>query len=73
LLTQSVTIPAGCHDASLSFYLHVITAYDKLAVKAGSTTVGTFQSEQQLGVRPEVVRRSTQAGQTVTIRVIPDR
>jgi hypothetical protein len=42
LLTQSVTIPAGCHDASLSFYLHVITAYVKLTVKAGSTTVGTF-------------------------------
>ena len=47
-LTQSVTIPAGC-TATLTFFLHIdtaetttTTAYDKLTVKAGSTTLGTF-------------------------------
>ncbi|MYR17778.1 putative Ig domain-containing protein, partial [Streptomyces sp. SID6137] len=44
-VSQSVTIPAGC-KATLSFYLHIdsaettsSTAYDKLTVTAGSTTL----------------------------------
>ena len=49
-LSQSVTIPAGCH-ATLTFYLHIDTAetdhhhaYDKLTVKAGSTTLATYSN-----------------------------
>ncbi|WP_406045275.1 M4 family metallopeptidase [Micromonospora sp. NBC_00898] len=48
-LSQSVSIPAGCR-ATLSFYLHIDTAesgstvYDKLTVKAGSTTLATYSN-----------------------------
>ena len=49
-LSQSATIPAGC-SATLSFYLHIdsaetttTTAYDKLTVKAGSTTLATYSN-----------------------------
>nr|WP_258056222.1 putative Ig domain-containing protein [Streptomyces sp. Ru62] len=49
-LFQSVTIPAGC-KATLTFYLHIdtsettsSTAYDKLTVTAGSTTLATYSN-----------------------------
>lgn len=49
--SQSVTIPAGKSTAKLSFYLHVdtaetttTTAYDKLTVKLGSTTLATYSN-----------------------------
>ncbi len=49
-LAQSVSIPAGCH-ASLTFYLHIdsaetttTTAYDKLTVANGSTTLGSYSN-----------------------------
>ena len=49
-LSQSVTIPAGC-VATFSFWLHIdtaetttTTAYDKLTVKAGSTTLATYSN-----------------------------
>jgi Zn-dependent metalloprotease len=49
-LSQSVTIPAGCHG-TLSFYLHIDSAettttvqYDKLTVKAGATTLATYSN-----------------------------
>ncbi|WP_432896096.1 M4 family metallopeptidase [Micromonospora matsumotoense] len=48
-VTQSVSIPAGCR-ATLSFWLHIdtaesgSTAYDKLTVKAGSTTLATYSN-----------------------------
>ena len=49
-LTQSVTIPTGC-TATFSFWLHIdtaetttTTAYDKLTVKAGSTTLATYSN-----------------------------
>jgi Zn-dependent metalloprotease len=48
-LSQSVSIPAGCR-ATLSFYLHIdtaesgSTAYDKLTVKAGATTLATYSN-----------------------------
>ncbi|HEX4726731.1 MAG TPA: M4 family metallopeptidase [Jatrophihabitans sp.] len=49
-LSQSVTIPAGC-TATFTFYLHIDTAetttgtaYDKLTVKAGSTTLATYSN-----------------------------
>ena len=49
-VSQSVSIPVGC-TATFSFYLHIDTAetttgtaYDKLTVKAGSTTLATYSN-----------------------------
>jgi Putative Ig domain len=72
--TQSVTIPAGCH-ATLSFYLHIdsaetttSTAYDKLTVKAGSTTLATYSNlNKASGYTLRSFDVSSLAGQTVTI------
>ncbi|ATY13378.1 hypothetical protein CU254_25285 [Amycolatopsis sp. AA4] len=73
-VSQSVTIPSGCH-ATLSYYLHVdtaetttTTAYDKLTVKAGSTTLATYSNLNQAnGYQLHTVDMSAFAGQTVTI------
>jgi hypothetical protein len=73
-LSQSVTIPAGCH-ATLSFYLHVdtaetttSTAYDKLTVKAGSTTLATYSNlNHNSGYALKSFDVSSLAGQTVTV------
>ena len=74
-LSQSVTIPAGCTSSTLSFYLHIdtaetttATAYDKLTVKIGSTTLATYSN---LNKASGYVLRSFNvgsfAGQTVTV------
>jgi hypothetical protein len=73
-LTQSVTIPAGC-SATLSFYLHIdtketttTTAYDKLTVKAGTTTLATYSNlNKAAGYTLRSFNVSSLAGQTVTI------
>jgi hypothetical protein len=50
-LSQTVTIPAGCTATTFSFWLHIdtaetttTTAFDKLTVTAGSTTLATFSN-----------------------------
>ncbi|MFG2042774.1 hydrolase [Dactylosporangium sp. NPDC048998] len=50
-LSQTVTIPAGCTRATLSFWLRVATdetttttAYDTLTVAAGSATLATYSN-----------------------------
>ncbi|MCW2755798.1 MAG: hypothetical protein JWQ32_3209 [Marmoricola sp.] len=73
-VTQSVTIPAGCH-ATLSFYLHIDSsetttsvAYDKLTVKAGSTVLATYSNlNKAAGYILRSFDVSALAGQTVTI------
>ena len=73
-LSQSVAIPAGC-GATLTFYLHVDTAetttsvqYDKLTVKAGSTTLATYSNlNKASGYSQKSFNVSSFAGQTVTI------
>jgi len=73
-LSQSATIPAGC-SATLSFYLHVdsaetttTTAYDKLTVKAGSTTLATYSNlNKGTGYTLRSFNVSSLAGQTVSI------
>ncbi|HKN51041.1 MAG TPA: putative Ig domain-containing protein [Amycolatopsis sp.] len=73
-VSQSVTIPAGCH-ATLSYYLHVDTAetttstqYDKLTVKLGSTTVASYSNlNATSGYQQRTVDVSSFAGQTVTL------
>ncbi|GAA4602803.1 hypothetical protein GCM10023195_08900 [Actinoallomurus liliacearum] len=71
--TQSVTIPSGC-KASLSFYLHIdtsesgSTAYDKLTVKVGSTTLATYSNVNAAsGYTQKTFDVSSYAGQTVTL------
>ncbi|MFJ8728417.1 M1 family aminopeptidase [Streptomyces bauhiniae] len=74
-LTQSVTVPAGCATATLSFYLHVdtaettsSTAYDKLTAKAGSTTLATYSNlDRASGYVRKTIDVSSYAGQTVNL------
>ena len=73
-LSQSVAIPAGC-GATLTFYVHIdsaetttSTAYDKLTVKAGSTTLATYSNlNKASGYSQKSFNLSSFAGQTVTI------
>ena len=73
-ISQSVTIPSGC-SASLSFFLHIDTAettttsqFDKLTVKLGSTTLGTFSNlNAAAGYASHSFNVSSFAGQTVTL------
>lgn len=72
-LTQTVTIPAGC-KATLKFWLaidsseSIYTAYDKLTVKAGSTTLATYSNRNKGGGYIErTFDLSTYAGQTVAL------
>ncbi len=73
-VNQSVTIPAGC-AATLTFWLHVDSAetttsvqYDKLTVKAGSTTLATYSNlNKAAGYSQKSLNVSSFAGQTVTI------
>ncbi|MEU9990269.1 putative Ig domain-containing protein [Streptomyces sp. NPDC048045] len=73
-LSQSVTIPSGC-KASYTFYLHVdsdesgSTAYDKLTVTAGSTTLATYSNVNAAsGYAQKTFDLSSFAGQTVTLK-----
>ncbi|MFI2207575.1 putative Ig domain-containing protein [Streptomyces sp. NPDC020192] len=74
-LSQSVTIPAGC-KATLTFYLHIdtaetttSTAYDKLTVTAGSTTLATYSNlNHNSGYAQKTFDLSSFAGQTVTLK-----
>jgi hypothetical protein len=74
-LSQSVTIPAGC-KATLSFWLHIDTAetttssaYDKLTVTAGSTTLATYSNlNAATGYVQKSFDLSALAGQTVTLK-----
>ena len=73
-INQSVTIPAGC-AATLTFWVHVDSAetttsvqYDKLTVKAGSTTLATYSNlNKAAGYSQKSLNVSSFAGQTVTI------
>ncbi len=73
-LSQSVTIPAGC-SATLSFFLHIdsaetttTTQFDKLTVKAGSTTLATYSNlNKASGYSLKSFNVSSFAGQTVSI------
>ena len=73
-LSQSVTIPSGC-AATLTFWLYVdsdetttTSAYDKLTVKAGSTTLATYSNlNKGSGYVQKSLSLSGQAGSTVTL------
>ncbi|WP_455771716.1 putative Ig domain-containing protein [Streptomyces lavendulae] len=74
-LSQSVTIPSGCHT-TLTYYLHIdtaetttTTAYDKLTVQANSTTLASYSNlNKNTGYVQKTLDLSSFAGQTVTIK-----
>ncbi|WP_405950470.1 putative Ig domain-containing protein [Streptomyces prunicolor] len=75
-LSQSVTIPSGCTGTTFTFYLHVdtaetstSTAYDKLTVTAGSTTLATYSNlNAATGYVAKSFSLSAFAGTTVTLK-----
>ncbi|MFF4798595.1 putative Ig domain-containing protein [Streptomyces sp. NPDC001351] len=74
-LSQSVTVPSGC-KATFTFYLHIdtaetttSTAYDKLTVTAGSTTLATYSNlNAASGYVQKSFDLSSYAGSTVTLK-----
>ncbi|MGW1750153.1 putative Ig domain-containing protein [Streptomyces sp. NPDC002092] len=73
-LSQSVTVPSGC-KATFTFYLHIdtaetgSTAYDKLTVSAGSTTLATYSNlNAASGYAQKSIDLSSYAGSTVTLK-----
>ncbi len=73
-LSQSVTVPSGCSSYTLSFYLKIVTAetttttqYDKLTVKAGSTTLQVFSNLNAGAYTLRSYDLAAFAGQTVSI------
>ena len=75
-VSQSVTIPSGCTNYTLSFWLHIdtaetttTTAYDKLTVTLGSTTLATYSNlNKGTGYVQRSFNVSGFAGQTVTLK-----
>ncbi|MFR0354735.1 hydrolase [Streptomyces sediminimaris] len=81
-LSQSVTVPAGCTTAALSFYLHVdtaetttSTAYDTLKVQVLSSsgavldTLATYSNlDASGGYTKRAFSLARYAGQTVTLK-----
>jgi hypothetical protein len=74
-LSQTVTLPSGCANYTLSFWLHIDTAetttttqYDTLTVKVGSTTLATYSNlNAASGYSQKTFNLSAFAGQTVTL------
>ncbi|MEU0437196.1 M4 family metallopeptidase [Streptomyces sp. NPDC006290] len=74
-LSQSVAVPSGC-KATLTFYLHIDTAetttssaYDKLTVTAGSTTLATYSNlNKATGYTQKTFDLSSFAGTTVALK-----
>ncbi|MGW6706729.1 M1 family aminopeptidase [Streptomyces sp. NPDC054956] len=74
-LSQSVTIPAGCSTASLTFWLRITTTetttstkYDKLTAKIGTTTLATYSNlDKNTGYAQKTFDVSAFAGQTVNL------
>jgi Putative Ig domain len=74
-VSQSVAVPAGC-SATFSFYVHIdtsettaSTAYDKLTVQVGGTTLATYSNlNAASGYVQKSFNLSSYAGQTVTLK-----
>lgn len=75
-LSQSVTLPAGCASYTLAFWLHIdtaettsSTAYDRLTVQVGSTTLATYSNlNAATGYTQRTFNLAAYAGQTVTLK-----
>ncbi|MBB5801454.1 hypothetical protein F4560_001222 [Saccharothrix ecbatanensis] len=75
-LRQTVTIPAGCVNSTLSVHVKIDTAetlpvaYDTLTVRVGTTTVGRFSNVDKGDYRLRSFNVGAFAGQTVTVSFI---
>jgi hypothetical protein len=75
-LSQSVSVPAGCATATLTFFLHIdtqetttATQFDKLAVQVGTTTVASFSNlSRNTGYAAQSVNLGNLGGQTITLK-----
>jgi len=75
-LSQTVSLPAGCSSYTFTFWLHIdtaetttTTAYDKLTVTVGSTTLATFSNlNKATGYSQKSFSLAAFAGQSVTIK-----
>jgi hypothetical protein len=75
-LSQSVTVPSSCTSATLTYWLHIdtaetttATAYDKLTVQAGSTTLASYSNlNAASGYAQKSVSLTPYIGQTVTLK-----
>ena len=71
-----MTIPAGCKNSTLAFWLHIdsaetttATQFDKLTVTVGATTVATFSNlNKATGYPLRTVSLAAFAGQTVNVK-----
>ncbi|MER7892016.1 M28 family peptidase [Micromonospora sp. NPDC094482] len=74
-LAQSVTLPAGCTASTLTFWLHIdtaetttSTAYDRLTVRLGSTTLATWSNlNAAAGYVQRTLNVGAYAGQTLSL------
>ncbi|GLY22369.1 M28 family peptidase [Micromonospora sp. NBRC 101691] len=74
-LSQSVTLPVGCTNYTLTFHLHVDTAettgtrvYDRLTVQVGGATLATYSNlNAAAGYVARTFDLAAYAGQTVTL------
>ncbi|WP_407636906.1 putative Ig domain-containing protein [Hamadaea tsunoensis] len=74
-LSQSVTLPAGCTTATLTYWLHIdtaettgSTAYDTLTAKLGTATLASYSNlNKNTGYLQRTVDVSAYAGQTLTL------
>ncbi|MGK5739948.1 M28 family peptidase [Micromonospora sp. URMC 103] len=74
-LAQTVTLPAGCATATLSFWLHIdtaetttSTAYDRLTVRLGGTTLATWSNlNAAAGYVQRTLNVGAYAGQTLSL------
>ncbi|WFE53565.1 S8 family peptidase [Micromonospora sp. WMMD1155] len=73
-LSQSVTIPAGCANATLRFWIRITTAeyenlaYDRLTVTLGGTTLASYTNlDKTNGYVEKVINVGQFAGQTATL------
>jgi aminopeptidase S len=74
-LQQTVTIPAGCANSTLSFWLKIdssetttTTAYDRLTVQIGSTTLATYSNLNKSPYALKSFNVGSFAGQTVVLK-----
>ena len=75
-LSQTVSLPAGCSSYTFTFWLHIdtaetttSTAFDKLTVTAGGTTLATFSNlNKASGYSQKSFSLAAFAGQSVTLK-----
>jgi hypothetical protein len=75
-LSQSVTLPAGCTSATLTYWLHIdtketttTTKYDTLVTQIGSTTVASYSNlDGAAGYQQRTIDVTAYLGQTITVK-----